>query len=416
MWRRSLGAALAHVLTSSTLMVLAGPVSAGGKAPAETAGFDGETITLGVITPQSGLASVVGKPVTTGNQIWWDYYNDVEGGIAGKYPVELQIEDSAYEAATAVSAYDSLKGEVVAFQQILGTQITQALLPKMQADQAVGVPATLDSTWVHNPNLAPVSAPYQIEVINALDYYVNNGGEGTKVCALAQDDEYGEAGLEGLAFAKKQLKLKTGPSPRYETGEDVTGQIQQLADAKCEAVVLASLATDTQSIITKAITLNYEAQFIALAPAWLAGFAQNDSINDYLVEHFWVSAGQYVMWGDTSVPGMQEFLERAAQYAPDQSPDPYAVFGYLQGQVMAQILERAVKNGDLSRAGILKAMTQVKKLTFDGLDEEYKYGPAAKRSPGRATAVLGVDPAGVVGLKIVNPQTASDAAEKFKFE
>jgi ABC-type branched-subunit amino acid transport system substrate-binding protein len=390
---------------------------AGGKAPAETAGFDGETINLGVITPQSGIASVIGKPLTAGNQLWWDYYNDVEGGIGGKYKVELKIEDSAYQAATAVAGYDSLKGDVVAFQQILGSQITQALLPKMQADQAIGAPATLDGTWVRTPNLLPIAAPYQIEVINALDYFVNNGGKGQTVCALAQDDEFGEAALEGLAAAKKSLKLKTGPSARFETGEDLTGQIQQLSDADCAAVLVASTPLDTTSIMTKAISLNFEPQFIALAPAWLPSLAQSANIGAYIQEHLWLASSQFVAWGDTSIPGMQEFLDRQAEFAPDQTPDGYFIFGYLQGQALAQLLEKAVKNGDLSRAGIQKALSQVGTLTFDGLEEPYKYGKSVDtRNPPRATAVFEVDPSQPVGLAVLSPQAASKAAKKYKFK
>ncbi len=407
---------LIGVLAVAMVAALAAPAAAGGKAPAETAGFDGETITLGVITPLSGRVSVIANPLTAGNEMWWNYYNEEEGGIAGKYKVELLKEDSAYAAPTAVQAYDKLKGDVVAFQQVLGTQITQALLPKMQADQAVAAPATLDATWVHNPNLVPVGAPYQIEAINALDYYVKNGGKGTKVCALAQDDEFGEAGLEGLAAAKKALKLKTGPSPRFKTGEDLTAQIQELADGGCDATLVVATAADASAIITTSISLNFETRYIALAPFWLPLLAGSASIADYLVENLWVSAGQLVAWGDSSIPGMDQFIERQETYAPDQTPDPYFIFGYLQGQAMAQVLEKAVKNGDLSRAGVLKAVSQIKKLTFDGLDEDYTYGPAAKRNPPRATAVLEIDPAGAVGLAIVGPQTASPAATKYKIK
>lgn len=414
---RSLRALVALVLTTGLVAALVGPAAAGGKKPAETAGFDGTTINLGVITPESGIASVIGKPLTAGNQMWWDYYNDEFGGIGGKYKVELQIEDSAYEAATAVSGYDSLKGEVVAFQQILGSQITQALLPKMQADQAVGGPATLDGTWVHNPNLMPIVAPYQIEVINGLDYYVKNGGKGKTVCALAQDDEFGEAALEGLAAAKKSLKLKTGPSVRFETGGDLTGQIQELADANCDAVLMASTPLDTSGIMTKAISLNFEPQFIALAPAWLTSLASSANIGDYISEHLWISSSQFAAWGDTTVPGMQTFLDRQAIYAPDQTPDGYFIFGYIQGQAWAQILEKAVKNGDLSRAGIQKAMTQVGTLTFEDLETPYKYGKsAATRNPPRATTLFSVDATTPVGLAVLSPQAASKAAKKYKFE
>ncbi|MBM3672837.1 MAG: hypothetical protein FJW86_11750 [Actinobacteria bacterium] len=83
---------------------------------------------------------------------------------------------------------------------------------------------------------------------------------------------------------------------------------------------------------------------------------------------------------------------------------------------MAQVLEQAVKSGDLSRAGVPAAVAKIKKLTFDGLDEDYKYGNPAKRNPPRATAVLSVDPAGPVGLAILGEQTASEAATKYKIE
>jgi ABC-type branched-subunit amino acid transport system substrate-binding protein len=406
---------LVGVLAVAIVAALSSPASAG-KGPKETDGFDGDTISLGVITPQSGLVSIIGNPLTAGNQMFWDYYNDAEGGIAGKYKVELITEDSAYEPPTAVQAYDRIKGDVVAFQQILGTQITKALLPKMQADQAVGAPATLDGTWVHNPNLVPISAPYQIEAINALDYYLKNGGKGTKVCALAQDDEFGQAGLDGLKAAKKALKFKTGPSPRFETGEDLTAQIQQLADANCDAVLLAATAADASAIGTKSIELNFEPRYIALAPFWLPIFAGDANVGPFWVEHLWLSAGQYVVWGDESIPGMDVVLERQAEFAPDQSPDPYFVFGYLQGAAMAQVLEKAAKNGDFSRIGILKAVSQIKRLKFDDLDGDYKYGPAAKRNPPRATAVLKIDPTNPVGLAFEAPAFESKAAKKYKFE
>jgi len=416
---RTLKTALAVVLASGLVAGAAGVSAAsaptGGKAPSEATGFDGKTITLGVITPLSGIAAIIGKPLTAGNQLWWDYYNDELGGIGGKYKVELKQEDSAYQPPTAVQAYDKLKGDVAAFQQILGTQITQALLPKVQIDKAVASPATLDGLWVHNPNLVPLGAPYQIEAINALDYFVKNGGKGKKVCALAQDDAYGQAGLDGLAFAKKQLKFKTGPSPRFKTGDDLTAQIQQLADADCGAVLLVATAADATSIATKAISLNFNPQFIALAPFWLAAFAEGD-IGAYFQEHLWVTAEQLVAWGDTAVPGMPEFLERQAKYAPEQDPDPYFIFGYAQGQAMAQVLEQAVKDGDLSRDGILKAVAKIKKLTFDGLTGDYKYGNPAGRNPPRTTTLFSVDPASPIGLSILSPQAASAAAKKYKIE
>ncbi len=407
---------LTVAVVAGLVAAMTAPVAAsvGTKTPPSTDGFDGKTIKLGVITPLTGTVSLIGTPLTAGNQMWWDYVNEELGGVAGKYKVELVEEDSQYQPATAIQAYDKIKGDVVDFQQILGTQVTKALLPKMQVDQSAGAPATLDAEWVKNPNLFPIGSPYQIETINGLDYYTKNGGKGQKVCALAQDDEFGQAGLDGLAYAKKALKLKTGPTERFKSGEDLTAQIQSLSDAKCAAVLVVATAVDATSIVTKSIALDFNPQMIALAPFWLQVFSESPNLQQFLVDHVWVSAEQVVAWGDTSVPGMSTFIERQQKYAPDQKPDPYFAFGYLQGQAMYQILQKAVKNGDLSRAGVLKASNQVGKLKFDGLTGDYVYGKsAADRNPPRTTALFQVDPAQPVGLALLAPQAASAAAKKY---
>jgi ABC-type branched-subunit amino acid transport system substrate-binding protein len=403
-------------LTLALVAMMAGPVGArtASKTPPEGPGFDGTTIKLGVISPLSGRVSLLGLPMTAGNQMYWDYVNEELGGVGGKYKVELVQEDSQYQPQIAIQNYDKIKDDIVAFQQVLGTQVTKALLPKMQADKLAAVPATLDSAWVRVQNLFPIGGPYQIEAINGLDYYVRNGGKGKTVCALAQDDEYGEAGLEGLAYAKKKLKLKTGPSARFKTGEDLTAQIQQLSDAKCEAVLVVATAADLSAIVTKATALNFQTRMIALAPFWLPVFAESASLQGYLVDNVWIASEAAPSWGDTSVKGMKDLVDRMAQFAPAQKPDTYFLFGYAMSVALHQILEKAVKNGDLSRAGIIKASNQVGTLKFDGLIGNYLYGKKpADRNPPRASTIAGIDPAQPLGWEIVSDKVESKAAKGF---
>ena len=66
--------AVVGVLSVAIVATFGAPAGAG-KEPSETTGFDGETITLGVITPRSGLVSIIGNPLTAGNEMFWDYYN-----------------------------------------------------------------------------------------------------------------------------------------------------------------------------------------------------------------------------------------------------------------------------------------------------------------------------------------------------
>ena len=49
----------------------------------------------------AGLVSLIGIPLTAGNQLWWDYVNKELGGVGGKYKVKLVQEDSAYQPPKA---------------------------------------------------------------------------------------------------------------------------------------------------------------------------------------------------------------------------------------------------------------------------------------------------------------------------
>jgi ABC-type branched-subunit amino acid transport system substrate-binding protein len=388
--------------------------AAGGKNPPSVPGFDGKTIHLGVITPLSGLASVIGKPLTNGNEVYWAAVN-AKGGVAGKYQVKLDEQDSQYMVANALQGYDQVKSSVVGFQQVLGTQIVQAVLQRLKADQLSAGPATLDSLWVKEPNLFPIGAPYQVEAVNGFDYYLKHGGQGKKICAIAQDDAYGSAGLQGLNFAASHLKFKVAVTTRFATGSDVSAQVGQLADAKCDAVFVASIPTDTVPIVTKMIGRNFTPQVLGLAPTWLAGMESSPDQGAFLAQHFWLLS-EGPEWGDTSVPGMSKLLADQQQYSPSQKPDQYFAFGYAEAWAEDQILEQAVKNGDLSKAGLQKASKEVGKLTFGNLVGDYTYGTSAgSRNPPRDTTIFKVVAGKPVGLDILQAPFVSPTAQQLKF-
>jgi ABC-type branched-subunit amino acid transport system substrate-binding protein len=384
------------------------------KKPPDVPGFNGSTIKLGVITPQSGIASVVGKPLTEGNRVYWEAKN-AKGGVAGKYKVDLSIEDSQYQVETALQSYDKIKGDVVAFQQILGTQIVKSVNTRLKADNAYGGPASLEGVWVKQPTLMPTGTPYQVLAANGLDWYLKEGGgQGKKVCAMAQDDAYGASGLDGLTQAAKTLKVKVTKTVRYATGSDTSAQVGELADANCDAVVLVSLPNDTGSIVTKMQGRNFTPQILGIAPSWLSGLENTDNGPFYQEHYIWVSYG--APWGDTSIPGMQQMLTDLQQYAPDQKPDTYFQFGYGQALAMDQILEQAAKNGDFSKAGIKKASNQVGTLKFNGLAGDYKYGKSASdRNAPRESTIAKAAVGQPEGLQIIATNYTSQAGKNVKF-
>jgi ABC-type branched-subunit amino acid transport system substrate-binding protein len=394
----------------------AGDGATEGGAPETVPGFDGETIRLGVVTPTSGPVAIIGEPLTNGNRAYWDYVNEELGGVGGQYQVELVVEDSAYDAPTAVQKYNEIKGDVVMFNQLLGTPIVNALLEQLVADNIVAQPASLDSFWVREANLLPIGAPYQIQAINGVDWYVTEGGGSTDsaICTLRQDDPYGEAGQEGVDFALEELGIELTEEVTFPVGNpDFTTQITQLQGAGCEMVWLTSTPTDTGSALGKAAELGYAPRWMAQSPTWIGLFVESPLL-PYLQENFtWVSEGPE--YGDESVPGMSELLRIQETYARGQAPDVYFNFGYNEAKAVHQVLEQAVEMGDLSHEGIIEAMNSIDALEFDGLLGEYGWGAPDDRNPPRSNSIFEVDPNKPIGLGLVVAEHQAPFAENFEF-
>jgi ABC-type branched-subunit amino acid transport system substrate-binding protein len=378
-------------------------------------GFDGKTIKLGVLTPLSGPVAVIGLPLTAGNQVYFDYVNS-KGGIAEKYKVELVQEDTQYSPPKTVQQYNKIKGDVVAFTQVLGTAPTLAVLPQLRTDGMIAAPASLDALWVREENLLPVGGPYQVQAINALDYYIKKAdGKGKNICTFIQDDAYGEAGQAGVDFASEKLGFKVADTQRFKAGDkDVTGQIQRLQRSKCDAVFLVATPTDAGTIWGTAAKLGFAPRWIGQSPTWIDELGSSP-LAEYLQKTTWITA-EGTEWGDTSVEGMKAMVDNVKEHKPDQEPDYYFAFGYEQGIAMTALLEKAVELGDLSHEGLMKASEELGSVSFDGLSDDYAYGPAAERNPPRTTTIYEVDPDKPFGLGKLEYQYESEAADQYEFQ
>lgn len=392
--------------------------TSGGTAapPPVSTGFDGSTITVGALSPLTGRAAVIGMPLTAGNQVYFDSIN-AKGGIAGKYPVKIEALDTQYVQATAVQQYGASKDKVAMYVQILGTAIVEGVEVQLETDGLLAGPASLDAFWVRKPNLMPIGAPYQIQVINGMDYAIRNlGAKDKTLCALTQDDPYGETALAGLEYANEQNGMEITSQATFKPGDaDFTAQVNQMQSDGCEIIVLAGLPTEAGGILGASAARNFTPQWIGVSPNFVLGFAENATLGAYMAEHF-ILMSEGPQWGDESVPGMKQMLADIAEFAPDQKPDIYFAFGYAQAWAAAQILELAVANGDVSPEGILKASSEIPELTFGGLLGDYTYGPAADRNPPRTSTAFAVDPALPAGLRALETNFASQAAQDYTFD
>ena len=387
------------------------------KSAKSAPGFDTKTktIKLGVLTAMTGPAAVIGKTLANGQDVYFKYLNEEKGGIAGKYKVQLVVEDHAYQTNTTVQQYNKIKNDVVMFSQVMGTPEISALLPLLKQDNIIVSPASQDAMWVREQQLMPIIEPYQIDAINAISWYVKEGGgQGKKIGVIMQNDVYGEAGLEGVKFAASKLGFDVTSIARFKFGDqDFTAQVTQLKGAGVQAVYAVAQPTEFGKILGTAAQLGYKPQWIGQSPSWIDALGKT-ALKPYLEGLVYIAAVG-PEWGDESVPGMDALLARVQKYSPDQQPNYYFSFGYFQAMAVAEVLEKAVAKNDLSRAGMIKAMNSMDALTFEGYMGDYKYGTPAQRDPGRISTIFKVNMSKPFGLQAVKQNFTTPEAASFSF-
>jgi hypothetical protein len=127
----------------------------------------------------------------------------------------------------------------------------------------------------------------------------------------------------------------------------------------------------------------------------------------------WV-LGYEAAWGDTSVPGMSQFLAAQKQYFPTQVPDGYYMYGYCLALMEKNLLAKAIAAKDLSRQGVLNAKLNLGAIDFGGLIPNATYTPNLGPAD-RQTGIYQVDPTALGYLKQIEPYFSSSAAQSMTF-
>jgi hypothetical protein len=121
-------------------------------------------------------------------------------------------------------------------------------------------------------------------------------------------------------------------------------------------------------------------------------------------------------WEDRSTPGQAALLDAIEKYAPDQGPEGSVSLGFANGYVVASVLEKAIEDGDLSRAGIVAAMRELDQVSTGDLTADVQAGPAADRVPPLASSISVVDPTTVSGFRRLAAGYQAESAEQYPFD
>jgi hypothetical protein len=112
---------------------------------------------------------------------------------------------------------------------------------------------------------------------------------------------------------------------------------------------------------------------------------------------------------------MAELVRIQETYAPDQEPDIYFNFGYVESKAVHQLLEQAVENGDLSHEGIIEALDSIDEFEYEGLLGDYAWGAPEDRDPPRANSIFKPNPDRPIGLELVVQEHEAPFAADFEF-
>jgi ABC-type branched-subunit amino acid transport system substrate-binding protein len=373
-----------------------------------------KTITIGDIGALTGPAAPLGAQVAAGHEAYFKGLND-RGGING-WKVKLVVKDSGYSPQQHVQLFGKLASSV-ALLNSFGSPTTKAIQPQVDQQKLVTFPASFDSVWGADSVMAPVGAPYSVDIANVLDYYTKSGAKKPKIGIIYQNDEYGADGLRGFKAAKDSLGFKDAGQQTFNVGDtSFTAQVQKLKAAGADAVVVTALPSATGPIVGTAATLGFHPQWILQGPSFLEQLITKDgqlkspptpvapALKGALVTSF------AAPWGSKDIPGMDQLIADHDKYSAKTPPSIYFTVAYAQGQVQAEILKKAIAERNLTRQGLLDAKLNLGTVDLGGITPSVSYSPHPG-PPTRKSLITQIDPSVAGFLKTVSANHGSKVAD-----
>ena len=212
-------------------------------------GVDGTTITLGALTDLTGVFAALGKDITNAQSLYWKNQNSGDK-ICGKYTVKETVKDHGYDTQKGIQLYSSIHNNVLAIEQTIGSPINTGLLPQLEKDHMVNIPAAWAQSLTESPEIAVVGATYEVEMINVLDYLLKEGKikKGDKIGHIYFEGEYGEGGLNGSKYFAKQHGMTVVEQQIQPTDTDMTAQVSKLKSEGVNAIALTVAPGQTASV------------------------------------------------------------------------------------------------------------------------------------------------------------------------
>ncbi|MCZ7525518.1 MAG: ABC transporter substrate-binding protein [Acidimicrobiia bacterium] len=335
------------------------------------------------------------------------------GGICGREVVTVR-GDTKYDPQVSVQEYRANKDDVVMLGSLTGTAALFGLSEDIARDGITVLGATGSASVLPLENIWLYITSFTHQALNAISWAAEEeaGDDGAlQLGILYQDDPFGQEGLAAAQFAEANLdNVEIVGEAKYAAGDqDFTAQAQALKDSGAEVVWLHAIPSAVTPFLGAAAQIGYEAIFIGIDASWSATMVEplGDILDNYRV------VTSSVAWGE-DVAGMDELLAAYEAVSSDPGND-FVIAGYINGRVAMAALRRACELGDLTQAGIGKAMVGLE-VDNGGLGPKLSFGDTLdEQIPSRATRVNAIN----LEEKRAEPLTdfaASPLAEQWTFD
>lgn len=349
----------------------AGEAAAAQEALAEAEGaiahdfgvdVESKTIRVGLNTDLTGIFAPLTTKITDGHEAYWEWVND-NGGIQG-WTIEPVVLDNAYDVPTHVENYEVMSGDgpesVVMFGTSTGSPHSAAIAQRLIEDNIAAIPLSWYSGWADpsiGKNLFEVQTNYCIEAMNGATYMSETYGPNVAIATFPGD--YGQDGARGVKVAADALGLNIvyDGEGAVIPGSDQTPVITGIAESGADWVWVTLNPGHTAEIMGGAVAAGFTGQWIGSSPSWNPALL-NTAVGP-LADQFYTHSTYTVLWGVGEAEGMQEMIDVMREYRPDAPFDDVYIISFIQGYVVHQILDKAISNGNLTRAGVLAAANSI---------------------------------------------------------
>jgi branched-chain amino acid transport system substrate-binding protein len=334
-------------------LIAAGLLLASGSALAQSQGVSKDEIVIGTIQDLSGPLAGFGKQIRLGMMLRVDEANE-QGGVNGRR-LKLLIEDDGYDPKRSVLAAQKLVNQDKIFAMVahLGTAQNMAAMPVQFQKNVINFFPVTAAREMYEPFHRlkySFAAPYYDQMKLALPKLVKEKGA-KKVCTMYQDDEFGLEVFRGAEEGLKSIGMQFAEVTTFKRGAtDFSSQMQKLASAQCDFVVLGTIIRETIGGIATARRLNFNPTFLGSSAAYtdlihkLGGPAMNGLYATMTVQNPYLDEASQPI----------RFWANKYKTKFNEDPTVFSIYGY---NAVDAFIRAATKAGpNLTTDSFIKAM------------------------------------------------------------